>query len=170
VRVACVRQYPVVAVEWAGPVATGVVGLGGIAATYFSGRRQISSIRQVALDQAAASLAAQREERHQRRIETAYPVLLDVLAEGAEWIWRTDAFMTGDTTDDRPPDQPERVKNLAQHGSLTSVWSPEVARLTRELTIGMGKAMSPASRMSYQWETSKVSPNRQANAPISSRC
>ena len=154
--------------EWVAPVGTSVVGIAGIAAAYFSGRRQTRTEREVAADQAAATLRAMREERQQRRIEAAYPMLLDVVAEGSAWLWRVDTFALGGTDDLRPPAQPEAVASLVQRGSLTSVWSPHVAQLAREWTVAVGSAWSAARRLGYLWEDQEdqVIPNRNVPAGL----
>jgi hypothetical protein len=77
--------------DWVAPTGTAVVGLAGITATYLSGKRQVSSARELANDQVTAAATARREERNQRRIEAAYPALLDVLSEGADWLTATSA-------------------------------------------------------------------------------
>jgi hypothetical protein len=151
-----------VAWEWVGPTGTAVVGLGGIAATYFSGRRQVGAARQVARDQANAGLRAQREERNQRRLEGAYPNLLDVIAAGTEWLWEVDAFMSAETADATPPGQPDGVAQLMRQGSLTAIWSPQVALLVRDWSRAVGSAYSAARRMGYAWEDGKIKPSARA--------
>jgi len=128
--IARVRNDACVAWEWVNTVGTAAVGLAGIAATYLSGKRQVTSARQVARDQADASLRAQREDRNQRRIEVAYPQLLGIVADTTEWLERAATFMDGNTGEE-PPDPPEGIASRTQSElddgvSISMIWSPLV--------------------------------------------
>jgi hypothetical protein len=128
--VASQRNDEVVAWEWVGQAGTAVVGLAGIAATYLSGRRQVVAARQTAMDQADAARQSQREERHQRRLEVAYPKLLDVIAEADGWLHELEAFNGAES--DVAPQTPIVVDQLLGHGSITVIWSPMITHLVHE--------------------------------------
>lgn len=151
--------------EWVGPISTAVVGVAGIAAAYVSGQRQVATALNVSDRQAETLLLAQREERHQRRLEAAYPPLLDVLAAGDAWAWQVDSFATGDSGRSEPPPMPDDVRRLSERGALTAVWSPQVSALVREWSIGAGSAMSAARRLSYCWRDHGVQKPSDRNSP-----
>jgi hypothetical protein len=118
--------------EWVAPVGTATVGLAGIAATYLSGRRQVSAARDVAHDQAEAALRSQREERQQRRIEGAYTVLLEVVGEGLAWLdlaYGVDVDFSSKEKG-KLPKLPERISNIHLNGSLNAVCSPAIRDMT----------------------------------------
>lgn len=142
--------------EWVAPTSTAALGLAGIAATYWSGRGQTETARAVAERQAQATLHLQREERQQRRIEAAYPVLLDAVAEASVWIWRVDRFVLGEFDHGRPPQMPPAAERLEMQGSLSAVWSPRVAAMVREWTMAAGSAHSCARRLGFSRDDTLV--------------
>lgn len=128
--------------EWVAPAGTAAVGLAGIAATYFgAGRaaetakdvsdRSAKTAKEVAERQAEAMLAAQREERHQRRLDAAYPALLDELNQGEGWIALTSEYRVGNGMTE-PPTPPNVLWTMARQGQLGAVRSPRVANLVTE--------------------------------------
>ena len=129
-------HYPNVVWAWASYAGTVVLGLAGMTITYVTGRRQASNARQIAKDQADVALRTQREERHQRRIEVAYPEMLNVLAEGEEWLDRVGVFLKAlvpEPTDvgpvDKMPPRPEALRLGRTRGEIAAVWSPMVEHL-----------------------------------------
>src|ERR1700735_900546 len=126
----------IVAWDWMAPMGTAVVGLAGIAATYFSGGRQAATAREVTEHQSEALLLAQREERHQRRIEAAYPALLDVLSKLRHWAMQVDEYMVG-YIEERPPPMPQDEVELANQ---------DIARCLVVKRRGLGRRGMPWSR------------------------
>jgi hypothetical protein len=145
--------------EWAALLVTAVVGLAGIAATYYTGKRQSDT-----------QLQAQREERHQRRLEAAYVPLMDALTEGAEWFQQLDAFIVGDTPGWDSPKMPESVKAVVGRGSLTSVWSPRVAGLAQGWARASALAYTRAQSIAHHWAEcgEKAPPGGRNAGPASS--
>jgi hypothetical protein len=91
--------------EWVAPAGTALVGVAGIAGTYWATRRQadaaLTSSREsnenalaVARRQDEAHLAALREERLQRRLEMAYQELLVRLSQTWQWVLSVYPMMT----------------------------------------------------------------------------
>lgn len=150
--------------EWVGPAGTAVVAIAGIAATYWSGRGQVQGSREIAERQARLALLTQREERQQRRIEVAYPVLLDAVAEGGLWVWSVDSFTCGDSGLTAPPRMPAAAQRLEKQGSLSAIWSPQVAYIVREWSLGAGSAYSAAFRLSHYWAEYGVQVPKERNA------
>jgi hypothetical protein len=99
-------------------------------ATYLSGRKQVAVARSVAQDQAEAARQQQREERYQRRIEAAYPSLLDAVSKANKWFEDVDAFMDVDGAADPPP-MPEVANTYRSRDSTTISWSPRVVELAQ---------------------------------------
>jgi hypothetical protein len=124
--------------EWVAPMGTAAVGIAGIVATYLSARQQAFTARQVSNQQAQTLLLAQRVERNQRRIEEAYPLLLDSLSQAKNWAMRVDDYMYGNT-DERPPPPPDSAFELMDHGSLVAVRSPRVADLLEQWSKADGR-------------------------------
>lgn len=140
--------------EWV-PVAVGassgvVVGIAGVIATYKAGKRQADTSVAVAERQVRAAADASREERNQRRLEAAYPPLLDVLTQGHEWIWKLESYVS--TGSDERPCMPEAVRDLRNHGAISSVWSPQVAALVNVWSRAAGLASVHATRLGHTWE------------------
>jgi hypothetical protein len=148
-RVAPAWQGVGVAYEWVAPLATSVIGLAGITATYLTAKRQVATARAVVHDQAAAALRAQREERNQKRIETACPSLLDALSENNAWLWKLESFVFHEPESMTPPAQPDNVLKMPHRGAHPATWSPRVAQLADEWTIAAASASTHARFMGY---------------------
>lgn len=79
--------------EWVAPVAgsmaTVIVGVAGIVATYKAGNRQQATALAVAVagQQADAQVATAPEERQQRRLEEAYLEMLSVVTNIRYWAF-----------------------------------------------------------------------------------
>jgi hypothetical protein len=140
--------------EWlpyvAGASSGVIVGVAGVVARYRAGRRQADTSLAVAERQVRAAADASREERNQRRLEAAYPPLLDVLTQGHEWIWKLESYVT--TGSDERPRMPEAVRDLRSHGAISSVWSPQVAALVNVWSRAAGLASVHATRLGHTWE------------------
>jgi len=126
--------------EWIG---TTVVGLAGIAGTYWGTRRQaeiaFTSSREsnenalkVARQQDEAHLAAMREERLQHRLEMAYQELLVWLV--TSWEWAQSVYpntLTGSVDEyTMPPPMPEDLHRV--EAVVTAMWSPRVRQLMEQ--------------------------------------
>ncbi|MCR3740247.1 hypothetical protein BS35_002802 [Actinomadura glauciflava] len=123
----------IVAWEWVSPVATSVggfgIGLAGIVATYKAGNRQQETALAVAKQQADNQLAVAREERQQRRLETAYTDLLVMLSHVNEWLLRVYPMMTATKEEFTMPSMPEIPNRIEAEAALTAYWSPAIRRL-----------------------------------------
>jgi hypothetical protein len=78
--------------EWVAPVATGLVGVAGIAGTYLNGRLQTNT-----------SVRLAREERTQNRLERAYLEVQRVVERYAQWADATMPIVGAAGHDPHPP-------------------------------------------------------------------
>ncbi|GAA2278366.1 hypothetical protein GCM10010402_38740 [Actinomadura luteofluorescens] len=105
------------------------IGLAGIVATYKAGNRQQETALAVAKQQADNQLAVAREERQQRRLETAYTDLLVMLSHVNEWLLRVYPMMTATKEEFTMPSMPEIPNRIEAEAALTAYWSPAIRRL-----------------------------------------
>jgi hypothetical protein len=82
--------------EWVSPTAGGLVGLAGVAATYFTGRGSSKQALQVARDNAAHVERMALHSRSQDRLTEAYLTMLELVAEQARWAGRSRRVGTPD--------------------------------------------------------------------------
>jgi hypothetical protein len=128
--------------EWLGYGTTGIVGLAGITATYLSGRGQEKAALAVVREQVEGQLTLAREERHQRRAETAYLALIEDAIALHQWsgLMVEAAMSTMGTPSETKPPPPTRqpLPNLyfdppSSGGTLVAYWSPRVRQLVAEV-------------------------------------
>lgn len=105
--------------DWVGSVVTGVVGIAGI---YGTGR--------AARDQRRAGLELAREDRQQRRYESAYLELYRTIDRITEWTENALPDWPAPEGYDPLPEPPRAVADEAN--ALQFYWSPEVRALMRE--------------------------------------
>jgi hypothetical protein len=149
-----------VAWEWVAPTGTAVVGVVGIAGTYFAARRQAETTlitsresNETALDvvrrQIDGSLQAERESRHHRRLEEVYIEMLiqvRVFVRFAQDVW-TYLLSAGS----EPPADPLTVEPRERAEALyLAYWSPKVEDrwgLFLECVLGMRDVLTLARQV-----------------------
>src|SRR6185437_6554979 len=88
--------------DWASPLATAVVGLGGIYGTYRGTSRQTETAIRVAEVQIRGDLEAKDRERTQSRIASAYSELARWMSVYGAWAMNTMPLMSGPGYDPFP--------------------------------------------------------------------
>lgn len=131
--------------EWVAPVATGLVGMAGIAGTYLNGRLQTNT-----------SVRLAREERTQNRLERAYLEVQRVVERYAQWADATMPFMSGAGHDPHPP-LLENDGQMLEATALGLYWSPEVRQLVQAWT-------DARNRLAVQSSTARVHETLNADA------
>jgi hypothetical protein len=131
--------------EWVAPVATGLVGMAGIAGTYLNGRLQTNT-----------SVRLAREERTQNRLERAYLEVQRVVERYAQWADAIMPFMSGAGHDPHPP-LPENDGQMLEATALCLYWSPEVRQLVQAWT-------DARNRLAVQSSTARVHETLNADA------
>lgn len=123
--------------EWVAPVATGLVGVAGIAGTYLNGRLQTNT-----------SVRLAREERTQTRLERAYLEVQRVVERYAHWADATMPTISATGHDPHPP-LPENDGQTLEATALRLYWSPEVRELVQVWTDARNRlaAQSLAARV-----------------------
>src|SRR4051794_38175271 len=94
-------------------ITTGLVGIAGIAATYFGGRQQ-----------ANVTLRIAREERLQRRLEGSYIALQRAIDRYAGWAASVVPIIAAIGQDEYPP--PPTGDDIATASAMQAYWSPDV--------------------------------------------
>jgi hypothetical protein len=153
--------------EWVGDAATGVVAVAGIAATYWSGKRQQDTALKVARLNIDAQLASEREERHQRRIENAYDKLLVRLSEVRQWALSVYPLMTSTPEEFTMPEMPAPGAGAQHEAAVTAIWSPRVQQLVSQFDahlrdiIRAGWAITEARRTESTGRESGIDSRRE---------
>jgi hypothetical protein len=137
------RDHVRVAWEWVAPVVTGTVGVAGIITTYLSGNRQTSTALTGAQRQVNAQAAVAREERSQRRLETAYVELQRAVDRYASWADATMPLNSPPGYDAHPLPPPGSV--VEEASALQVYWSPTVRTLVTSWAAARNKFAVNAS-------------------------
>jgi hypothetical protein len=146
--------------DWVAPVSTSAVGIVGIIFTYRNGRRQQETALAVAQQQADAQVAVAREERQQRRLETAYMELLQVLSHTYEWVKAVYPMLTATREEYTMPPMPELPGGLKADALITAYWSPRIQQLMTEWdeavveVFNLGAALGIALRSEHRGDES----------------
>jgi len=122
--------------EWVAPTASAaaavVVGVAGIVATYKAGNRQQDVALTVARQQGDAQVAVAREERQQRRLETAYLELLVAITKVRYWVFTVYPLLTYTPDQYTMPPLPELPDSDQKEALWTAYWSPRVKQLIEQ--------------------------------------
>jgi len=123
--------------EWVAPVATGLVGVAGIAGTYLNGRLQTNT-----------SVRLAREERTQNRLERSYVEVQRVVERYAQWADATMPIISAVEHDPHPP-LPQSDGPMLEATALRLYWSSEVRGLVQAWTDARNRlaAQSFAARV-----------------------
>jgi hypothetical protein len=124
--------------EWVATMGGLAVGVAGIVGMYLTTRRQ-----------SVAQLQAQREERHQRRLEAAYPKLLSHTGEFESWRAELDFAIRHEPNLNSELLLPDLEEN---NESLPAVWSPHIQYLTMELVNTVQHLHFIVVELSERWE------------------
>lgn len=117
------------ATDWFAPVVTAAVAAMGIGFTYKAGERQAETALKVSKEQSESNLAAQREERLQRRLEDAYHELIIMLTETYRWAQSVYPMFTATVEQYTMPPMPQRADRARVEALVTAMWSPRVQQL-----------------------------------------
>lgn len=130
-------DHDLVAWEWIAPTGTALVGVVGIAAAVYGGNRQTATALAVARQQVDGQVMIAREERLQRRIETAYAELLVVLIQCEDYVTQVSGatFGGGTPSDIRAP--AVFRDRIGAEGSMSAYWSPRTRQLIDEMRDGL---------------------------------
>ncbi|MFV8233070.1 hypothetical protein [Mycolicibacterium fortuitum] len=86
--------------EWVAPVATASAGIAGILATWLTGKQAREDAKQISRDTLEHQRLLAKEERQQKRLESAYVKLLEMAEQTG--LWATKVFPVTDTDPPQP--------------------------------------------------------------------
>lgn len=110
-------------------IATAIVGVAGVISTYLAGARQQRATLEVATQHIEASAEAAREERRQRRIESAYTDMLTALRRVYYWVFTVYPLLVQTPEQYTMPPLPEPADPAASEALWGTYWSPRVEQL-----------------------------------------
>jgi hypothetical protein len=128
-------------------VATAVVSALGIGFTYKAGERQTETALRVSREQNEATLAAQREERLQRRLEMAYQELLQHLMRTWDWVRSVYPMFTRTPEEYTMPPLPAEDDPIRAEALFSSMWSPRVQQLVKARVRSLDSVYEIAVRL-----------------------